>query len=98
VDLGVGGEGTDPATERWVWTAMGYNTDKDGLLPGDLSNDEYQGRFTAPGAAGAYNYAARATADDGASWLYCDTGGNTCGGSGSDDGYTPDHAGTCAVP
>ncbi len=98
LQLGIGGDGTDPATGAWTWTEMTYNTDKDGLSAGDLSNDEYAGTFIAPEASGAYDYAVRATADDGLSWLYCDQGGDTCGGLGSDDGYTPAEAGACTVP
>lgn len=97
LQIGVGGDGTDPATGAWTWAEMAYNTDKDGLSAGDLSNDEYAGTFVAPGSPGSYDYALRATADDGLSWLYCDVGGETCGGLGSDDGYSPAEAGQCAV-
>ena len=97
LQVGVGEDGTDPATGAWSWTEMTYNTDKDGLSAGDLSNDEYGGAFTAPAAPGAYDYAVRASADDGYSWLYCDDGGDTCGGLGSDDGYSAAEAGECTV-
>lgn len=97
LQLGVGGDGTDPETGAWTWTEMSYNTDKDGLSAGDLANDEYAGAFTAPSTPGAYDYAVRATADEGASWLYCDGGGDSCPGLGSDDGYSPSDAGQCTV-
>ncbi len=97
LQVGVGGDATDPETGAWTWTEMTYNADKDGLSPGDLANDEYGGTFTAPSTPGAYDYAVRATADDGASWLYCDGGGDSCPGLGSDDGYAAADAGQCTV-
>jgi hypothetical protein len=97
VQLGVGPDGSTP-DETWVWTDMTYNADKDGLSAGDLSNDEYQGSFVAPSAAGTYDYCVRASADGGVAWLYCDAGGVSCPGTGSDDGYSPADAGALTVP
>lgn len=97
VEVGVGPDGSDPATDPgWAWSAASYNVDKDGLFPGDLANDEYMGTFAAPGA-GAWDYCVRASADAGASWTYCDAGGDTCGGVGSTDGYAPADAGQLTV-
>lgn len=97
VDLGVGEEGTDPdGSSIWLWYSMDYNTDTDGLLEGDLANDEYVGNFWAPEIPGVYTYAARVSADEGASWTYCDLGGDTCGGDGSDS-FDPLDAGVCTV-
>lgn len=93
MEVGVGPDGSDPATSAgWTWSSMSYNVDKDGLFPGDLANDEWMGTFTVP-AAGAWDFAVRATADGGASFAYCDVGGDTCGGAGTDDGYDPADAG-----
>ncbi len=98
LQVGVGPDGSNPETSAsWTWASMTYNVDKDGLVPGDLANDEHQGRFDAPGSAGAYDYCVRASADDGASWTYCDGGGGTCPGDGSDDGYSAVDAGALAV-
>lgn len=99
VDVGVGDDGTNPATSgTWGWTAASWFDDKDGLTPGDLANDEYTGTFTAPSATGSHDYAARASADGGISWTYCDFGGATeCLGNGSDDGYSSTMAGDLTV-
>ncbi len=95
-DLGIGDDGSDPETDpSWVWSSMSYATDKDGLSPGDLANDEYAGTLTAPPAPGSYDYTARATADNGLSWTLCDLGGETCNVGGSTDGY--DDPGECIV-
>lgn len=93
LELGFGPAGSAPST--WTWTGMAYNADKDGLMAGDLANDEYAGRFVAPATAGAYDYAARATVDGGASWTICDLGGDSCNEGGSSDGY--DNPGICTV-
>jgi hypothetical protein len=99
LEVGVGPDGGDPATgSGWSWAAMAYNEDKDGLVPGDLANDEYMGSFPVPSTAGVYDYCVRASADGGASWTYCDGGGGTCPGGGSDDGYSAADAGQLTVP
>lgn len=98
-ELGVGPDGSDPATSvEWTWTDMAYNGDKDGLLDGDLANDEYVGTFTAPATPGDYDYAAKASADYGLTWTYCDLGGDSCNYGGSTDGYEPSDAGALTVP
>jgi len=84
VAVGVGSEDVDPST-GWAWSDCVYNTDTDGLTPGDLANDEFKGTFQAPSTAGAYRYAARARVGDGP-WTLCDFG-ESCGGAGSDDGF-----------
>lgn len=97
IEIGIGPDGSDPLVDTgWTWYYMSYNTDKDGLLEGDLANDEYVGNFYGPSTPGTYIYAARATVDDGASWTACDLGGSTCGGDGSDS-YDPADAGICTV-
>lgn len=96
MELGVGASGSDPTTDAsWVWSAMTYNEDKDGLLEGDLANDEYVGTFWAPATAGSFDYVVRATADYGLSYTLCDLGGDSCNYGGSSDGY--DDPGTCTV-
>lgn len=77
---------------------MAYNGDKDGLLDGDLANDEYVGTFTAPATPGDYDYAAKASADYGLAWTYCNLGGDSCNYGGSTDGYEPSDAGALTVP
>ncbi len=78
---------TDPAIWPW-YQDLSWTADKDGLIPGDLANDEFSGPLEACSSPGDYRYAARASADDGRSWLYCDDGGASCGGQGSDDGFS----------
>ena len=95
-DLGIGIEGSDPETDpSWAWSSMSYATDKDGMSPGDLANDEYAGTLIAPATPGTYDYTARATADNGLSWTLCDLGGESCNVGGSTDGY--DDPGECIV-
>ena len=92
VEVGVGADGSDPSAGGWTWSTATYNVDTDGLSSGDLANDEYQGQVTAPATVGEYDVCARVSVDDGASWTYCDLGGEGCSGSGSDDGYDPSTA------
>ena len=93
VELGVGADATLPGDD-WTWTACSFNEDKDGLTPGDLSNDEYACTGSAPSIAGAYDFAGQASIDGGP-WLSCDLAGDF--GSGSDDGYSVDTAGSLTV-
>lgn len=96
VEVGVGPDGSDPATDTsWSWASMSYNVDTDGLSPD--ANDEYAGSFVAPSTAGDYDFCLRVSADGGASWTYCDAGGVSCGGLGSSDGYLPAEAGQLVV-
>ena len=99
VDFGVGADGSSPDTDpSWGWTEAAYNTDIDGLAPGDLANDEYGAMVVAPELPGVYDFCARVSADAGRSWTYCDFGGSPdCPGGGSDDGYSPDSAGELTV-
>jgi hypothetical protein len=88
VELGVGADGADDP-EDFSWIDAAYQGDKDGLVTGDLANDEYVGSLQS-GDAGDYDIAARVSADEGLSWTLCDLGGGSCGGAGSSDGYSPD--------
>ncbi len=97
VELGIGADGTTPDDPSWAWTPMSWFSDKDGLVAGDLSNDEYAGTAVVPSAPGSYDYAARVSADAGLSWTWCDAGGSSCGGLGSDDGYASASAGQLDV-
>ncbi|MCK6507568.1 hypothetical protein L6R53_30075 [Myxococcota bacterium] len=100
VQVGVGADGSDPSGGTWDWSVAAWSSDKDGLTPGDLANDEYAGSFALPSTAGRYDYAGRVSADGGRSWLYCDLAeadANGCGGAGSGDGYDPDDAGQLTV-
>lgn len=87
VELGYG-MGMDPA--QYQYSAAAYNIDKDGLMPGDMANDEYGGNFTVA-TAGTYSYAARVkvpSIDD--QWIYCDL-------DGSGNGVAPDQLGVLNV-
>ncbi len=100
--VGYGPQGVDPSTGAdWVWTGADFNTDTEGLEAGVLSNDEYSAIFTAPtnssGSDASYDYAYRFSGDNGGTWLYCDLGGDGCGGLGSDDGYDSSTAGKLTV-
>jgi hypothetical protein len=97
VELGVGDDGTDPASHlSWTFVTAVYNEDKDGLSPGDLANDEYMADLPIPGTSGEYDYAYRARVHGGP-WTYIDLGGSDCGGNGSGDGYSPTNAGALTV-
>ena len=97
VEVGVGPNGSHPLRDvGWTWSPATYNADKDGLTPGDRANDEYVGTFLAP-SRGPWDYCMRVSLDDGLSWSACDRGGDSCAGSGSDDGYLPDDAGQLMV-
>jgi len=74
-ELGRGVAGVAPDAAGWSWTAMTYVTDVDGLVPGDLANDEYRGALAVPDVVGEYPYAVRFSVDGGATWTYCDTAG-----------------------
>jgi hypothetical protein len=86
-EVGVGPDGSEPGGDGWSWSPASYNIDADGLTPGDLANDEYQGSVNAPGV-GAHDVAFRFRLAGGP-WLMCDLGGDGCGGEGTDDGYDP---------
>ncbi|HNQ67416.1 MAG TPA: choice-of-anchor J domain-containing protein [Bacteroidales bacterium] len=74
--IGYSTENTDPST--WTnWVPATYNTDADGMTPGDLANDEYMTSllFTDPGT---YYYASRFSYAEGP---YSYGGYNTAGGN-----------------
>jgi hypothetical protein len=88
--LGHGDAGSDPETDgSWQWVDATYNVSVDGLVPGDLANDEYMASLSVA-TEGAYDYAYRFSKDGGASWLYCDL-------DGSDNGYDTGQSGTLDV-
>lgn len=73
-ELGYGAQDAQP--ESFAFTSMAYNTDKDGVGAGDLSNDEYAAALTIP-AAGTYAYVARfRTSQPQSDWFYCDLDGH----------------------
>ena len=98
VQFGVGPGGGDPSDGTWSWESATYNTDKDGLSSGDLANDEFTGTVTAPSASGDYDVCARVSIDGGSSWTYCDHGGDSCGGDGTNDGYSASDSTALTVP
>lgn len=90
--VGVGPAGTDPDAAAWTWAASAYNVvsgDKDGLVPGDKANDEYEATVSAPTIPGTYDFAFRFR-PSGDAWRYCDR-------DGSDNGYSPRQAGVLTV-
>jgi len=74
-EVGVGRPGTDPAAGTWSWTAMTYADSVDGILAGDLANDEYGAPVDAPAEAGSYLHTVRFSVDGGTLWTLCDTTG-----------------------
>ena len=97
VEVGVGPNGSHPLRDvGWTWSPATYNADKDGLTPGDRANDEYVGTFIVP-SRGPWDYCMRVSVDEGRTWTACDRGGESCTGSGSNDGYRPDDAGQLTV-
>lgn len=66
----------DPA--QFTFIGMSYNVDKDGLNPGDLSNDEYGAVPQIP-STGTLSYVARFRAHGRTDWVYCDLDGSDNG-------------------
>ena len=88
--VGYGTLGTEPSTDTgWEWRDVVYNMSVDGLVPGDLANDEYMGTLLID-TEGDFSYSLRFSKDGGNSWLYCD-------GDGTDNGYDPSEAGVVTV-
>lgn len=86
-ELGVGPDGTDPATATgWTWAGASANAGFDFTQ----NNDEYQATLTAPATTGDYDYAYRFSGDAGQTWTYCDT-------TGPGDGYNAADAGQLSV-
>lgn len=94
IEFGIGPDGVLPSDERWAWTEATANTGwNDAAEPG---NDEYQATLTAPEVPGAYDFAFRASRDDGRTWLYCDRAAGP-GADGAENGYQPANAGALTV-
>ncbi len=94
IDLGTGPDDVFPSDGRWTWTPASANAGwNDATEPG---NDEYQATLTAPGSAGVYDFAFRASRDGGLTWLYCDRAAGP-GADGAENGYQPSNAGTLTV-
>ncbi len=88
VEVGLGPDGSDPAAagSGWTWSPAAGS-------PGwhnGAGVDAYRGDVT-PAAPGAYDAAARASRDGGATWTLCDYG------AGSADGYAPGDAAQLTV-
>jgi len=100
VEVGVGADGSNPVS-GWTWDSAAWLEDV--YYEKSPSNDLYAGEFTAPSAAGDYDYACRASADGGSSWTVCDSGDDGaldgCGDGlgGSLDGYAAPDAGQLTV-
>jgi len=85
--IGIGAAGSDPA--GWTWGDATYDQSTDGIVAGDLANDEYQATLLGR-AEGEYSYAFRFSVDEGATWQLCDR-------TGTDDGFNVAHAGSLHV-
>jgi hypothetical protein len=85
--IGIGAAGSDPA--GWTWGDATYNQSTDGIVAGDLANDEYQATLLGR-AEGEYSYAFRFSVDEGTTWQLCDR-------TASDDGFSVAHAGALHV-
>jgi len=97
VAAGIGPDGSEPVAATWAaWTTAVPNPAWDAAAAFEPNNDEYMVQLEAPGAAGVYDYAFRASADGGATWTYCDANGGY-GHDGSEDGYQPGNAGALTV-
>lgn len=83
---------TGGPVDTFTYTDMAYNLDKDGLVDGDLANDEYSGKLIISDA-GTYGYAARARLNNGGEWFYCDLDGN----DGAAEPFEVDQAGIVVV-
>jgi len=93
---GVGPDGTDPAlNDLWVWSESEPSTGWIASSAGEPNNDEYQAELVASDP-GLYDFAFRASADQGLSWTYCDRSMGF-GSDGSEDGYQPENAGSLVV-
>lgn len=78
VEIGVGPAGGDPQSIDWTWAAASKDLD----LPEMASLDEDSGTYkktlrVAP--EGAWSVLARASADDGKTWTFCDLDGSSNG-------------------
>lgn len=75
-------EGWDPFSNpsRVVCNHGNYVGDVDGLSPGDLANDRWEGVSRRMPDIGSYRYFFRFSMDSMASWVYCDS-------DGSDNGF-----------
>jgi hypothetical protein len=93
-EFGWGEDGSDPAVDEWTWIAGEPNPGWDGTMAmggfGQENNDEYLADLAFPDA-GVFDYAARFSADGGATWTYCDLNDSKTGG------YTPDQAGNAII-
>ncbi|MGM0595498.1 MAG: hypothetical protein ACQES9_00510, partial [Myxococcota bacterium] len=79
-EIGYGNSGSNPQSHpSWTFVPAEYNVSVDGLVAGDLANDEYSGTITVLNT-GTYSMVYRFSRDGGNNWTYCDT-------TGSDDGF-----------
>lgn len=95
VQSGYGASNSTP-DGTWTWFNNGTANAMASYDPGDL-NDEWMSVLTAPGTAGARDYAIRVSGDGGASWLVCDLDGVVLGANTAPDNYTPAQAGKMTV-
>jgi hypothetical protein len=93
-EFGWGEDGSDPAVDAWTWVAGEPNPGWDGTVAmggfGQENNDEYQVDLSFP-EIGTFDYAARFSADGGATWTYCDLDDSETGG------YSSDQAGSAVI-
>jgi len=92
-ELGWGDPAENPSQNpaAFTWLAAAYNA----AHTGD-DNDEYQASLT-PAAEGLFAYAYRFSADNGATWLYCDRSGSADGFQRADMGALTVQAATVSI-
>jgi hypothetical protein len=91
VQLALGPDGSDPATELDLWTLTDASADGLWLDDAEPGFDQALGVLTAP-APGLWRYAFRASVDAGQTFVWCDAAAGP-GQDGSEDGFQPDLAG-----
>ena len=94
--LGLGPDATDPTDHaEWTWFDAAATPDWDGDAAGEPDNDEYMVEIL-PEAIGTWDLAFRFSLDGGATWVLCDADAGE-GMDGSEDGYSPENAGSLVV-
>ena len=91
-EVGVGPAATDPAEPASGWTFAAASPNPVWVATAAPTHDEYFAALTVP-PTGAWAYVFRVSADQGATWLYCDLDTGVAGSDGSADGLQLDNLG-----
>ncbi len=91
---GFGPEGSDPSAvpESWLWFDAEKNGDYGPGSPSHEANNDEHVASVVSMVPGSYDLAFRFSLDDGVTWRLCDRY-IVDGQDGSEDGYSPEHAG-----